>query len=234
MPHPSCHRSAGPCGSVSDDVAPVPGGPAKAVSFRSARRRPVAATRGALSARSPPIPSSARREPPSIPSARGSEDVFSPRHSLQLRRLEDAPMFAVDDLTAGLTLKSQSELLGNSVPISADPPCRDNAAIADFHPAAERPVATFAASEGVQMPFNEMMRRGSVRAGIVTRLARRLALSECLRGARASRSPAGFGVPGAVGRRLRIFGPRPVASASSGQKNAKIKPRTRAVERSRG
>jgi hypothetical protein len=75
---------------------------------------------------------------------------------LQLRRLEDAPMFAVDDLTAGLTLKSQSELLGNSVPVRTDPPCRDNAAIADFHPAAaERPVAILAASEGVQMPLND-------------------------------------------------------------------------------
>jgi hypothetical protein len=40
-------------------------------------------------------------------------------------------MFAVDDLTAGLTLKSQSELLRNSVPVRTDPPCRDNAAIAD-------------------------------------------------------------------------------------------------------
>jgi hypothetical protein len=70
---------------------------------------------------------------------------------LQLRRLEDAPMFAVDDLTAGLTLKSQSELLGNSVPVRTDPPCRDNAAIADFHPAAaERPVAILAAPEGHQ------------------------------------------------------------------------------------
>jgi hypothetical protein len=50
-------------------------------------------------------------------------------------------MFAVDDLTAGLTVKSQRELLGNSVPVRTDPPCRDNAAIADFHPAAaERPV----------------------------------------------------------------------------------------------
>ena len=70
-------------------------------------------------------------------------------------------MFAVDDLTAGLTLKSQRELLGNSVPVRTDPPCRDNAAIADFHPAAaERPVAILAASEGVQMPLNERMRRG--------------------------------------------------------------------------
>jgi hypothetical protein len=64
---------------------------------------------------------------------------------LQLRRLEDAFMFAVDDLTDGLTVKSQRELLGNSVPVSTDPPCRDNAAIADFHPAAaERPVAILA------------------------------------------------------------------------------------------
>ena len=60
-------------------------------------------------------------------------------------------MFAVDDLTAGLTLNSQSELLGNPVPVRTDPPCRDNAAIADFHTAAaERPVAILAASEGHQ------------------------------------------------------------------------------------
>jgi hypothetical protein len=64
-------------------------------------------------------------------------------------------MFAVDDLTAGLTLKAQRELLGNSVPVGTDPPCRDNAAIADFHPAAaERPVAILAASEG--HPFAEL------------------------------------------------------------------------------
>jgi hypothetical protein len=75
---------------------------------------------------------------------------------LQLRRLEDAPTFTVDDLTAGLTLKSQSEFLGNAVSFSTDPPCRDNAGTADFHPAAgERPVAILAASEGVQMPLNE-------------------------------------------------------------------------------
>jgi hypothetical protein len=55
-------------------------------------------------------------------------------------------MFAVDDLTTGLALQSQRELLGNSVPVRTDPPCRDNAAIADFHPAAaERPVAILAA-----------------------------------------------------------------------------------------
>ena len=65
-------------------------------------------------------------------------------------------MFAVDDLTACLTLKSQSELLSNSVPVRTDPPCRDNAAIADFHPAAaERPVVILAASEGVQMLLND-------------------------------------------------------------------------------
>ena len=35
---------------------------------------------------------------------------------------------------------SQSELLGDSIPVPTDPPCRDNAAIADFYPAAaERP-----------------------------------------------------------------------------------------------
>ena len=74
-------------------------------------------------------------------------------------------MFAVDDLTAGLALKSQSELLGKSVPVRTDPPCRDNAAIADFHPAAaERPVAILVAQAlGRPIPWRGRRARGSPR-----------------------------------------------------------------------
>jgi hypothetical protein len=48
-----------------------------------------------------------------------------------------------------------------------------------------------------------------------------------------SRSPARLGVQGAVGQRPTIFGPRPVASASSGQKNARTGQSKRAAERGR-
>ncbi len=74
---------------------------------------------------------------------------FSPRHPFQLRRLDRPTMLAVDDLATGFTLKPQGEFLRHAVPVSTDPPRRDDAAIAKLDlAAAKRPAVSLAAAEG--------------------------------------------------------------------------------------